>query len=131
MDGRGLRRDEQPVGDLGVGEPAGDEHSRRNFLALVFCLMVGTAALPHILIRYYTVKDQASARKSTIVGIAAIGSFFAGCVATLVIAWFAPPLADLVIAAYGRCQIRRSALTTEHLADGDRSGRAVRFYVHG
>ena len=28
--------------------------SRRNFLALIFCLMVGTAALPHILMRYYT-----------------------------------------------------------------------------
>ncbi|MCE9524655.1 MAG: cation acetate symporter, partial [Planctomycetales bacterium] len=36
----------------------------------------GTASLPHILIRYYTVKDQASARKSTMVGIAAIGFFY-------------------------------------------------------
>jgi cation/acetate symporter len=35
-----------------------------------------TASLPHILIRYYTVKDQASARKSTIVGIASIGFFY-------------------------------------------------------
>jgi Na+(H+)/acetate symporter ActP len=32
--------------------------------------------LPHILIRYYTVKDQASARKSTVVGIASIGFFY-------------------------------------------------------
>jgi cation/acetate symporter len=32
--------------------------------------------LPHILIRYYTVKDQVSARKSTVVGIAAIGFFY-------------------------------------------------------
>lgn len=32
--------------------------------------------MPHILIRYYTVKDQASARKSTIVGIASIGFFY-------------------------------------------------------
>jgi cation/acetate symporter len=30
--------------------------SRRNFLALIFCLMVGTAALPHILMRYYTTR---------------------------------------------------------------------------
>src|SRR5207302_6916501 len=36
----------------------------------------GTASLPHILIRYYTVKDQASARKSTVVGIASIGFFY-------------------------------------------------------
>ena len=33
---------------------AARDMSRRNFLALVFCLMVGTAALPHILMRYYT-----------------------------------------------------------------------------
>src|SRR5215510_4693789 len=30
---------------------------------------------------------------------------------------FAPSLADVVITAYGRCQIRRSALTPEHLHD--------------
>jgi cation/acetate symporter len=40
------------------------ESSRRNFLALVFCLMVGTAALPHILMRYYTVPSVREARKS-------------------------------------------------------------------
>ena len=38
--------------------------SRRNFLALVFCLMVGTAALPHILMRYYTVPSVRAARRS-------------------------------------------------------------------
>jgi len=38
--------------------------SRRNFLALVFCLMVGTAALPHILTRYYTVPSVRQARQS-------------------------------------------------------------------
>ena len=38
--------------------------SRRNFLALVFCLMVGTAALPHILSHYYTVPSVRQARQS-------------------------------------------------------------------
>ena len=38
--------------------------SRRNFLALVFCLMVGTAALPHILVRYYTTPSVKQARES-------------------------------------------------------------------
>ena len=38
--------------------------SRRNFLALVFCLMVGTAALPHILMRYYTTPSVKEARQS-------------------------------------------------------------------
>lgn len=49
---------------------------RLNFLSLMLALFCGTASLPHILIRYYTVKDQAAARKSTIVGIASIGSFY-------------------------------------------------------
>jgi len=38
--------------------------SRRNFLALIFCLMVGTAALPHILMRYYTTPSVKEARDS-------------------------------------------------------------------
>jgi cation/acetate symporter len=40
------------------------EASRRNFLALVLCLMVGTAALPHILMRYYTTPSVREARES-------------------------------------------------------------------
>jgi cation/acetate symporter len=47
-----------------------------DFLSLMFALFCGTASLPHILIRYYTVKDGSAARKSTIVGIAAIGGFY-------------------------------------------------------
>ena len=54
-----------------AGDPDGDaaerklfEESRRNFLALVFCLMIGTAALPHILMRYYTVPSVKQARES-------------------------------------------------------------------
>ena len=35
-----------------------------NFLALTFCLMVGTVGLPHILIRYYTVPNPKQARMS-------------------------------------------------------------------
>ena len=40
------------------------EVSRRNFLALVFCLMVGTAGLPHLLTRFYTTPSVAEARTS-------------------------------------------------------------------
>ncbi|MFM7846970.1 MAG: sodium:solute symporter family protein [Rubrivivax sp.] len=54
-----------------AGDPNGDEKaqaafdtSRRNFLGLVFCLMVGTAALPHILMRYYTTPSVKEARQS-------------------------------------------------------------------
>ncbi|MCB0115695.1 MAG: hypothetical protein KDD84_16460, partial [Caldilineaceae bacterium] len=49
---------------------------RLDFLSLMLALFLGTAALPHILIRYYTVPSPASARKSTIVAIAAIGAFY-------------------------------------------------------
>jgi cation/acetate symporter len=54
-----------------AGDPKGDEkaqktfnESRLNFMALVFCLMVGTAALPHILMRYYTTPSVKEARES-------------------------------------------------------------------
>ncbi len=54
-----------------AGNPDGDataqktfNESRRNFMALVFCLMVGTAALPHILMRYYTTPSVKEARQS-------------------------------------------------------------------
>ena len=47
-----------------------------DFVSLMVALFLGTAALPHILIRYYTVKDSSSARKSTIIAIAAIGFFY-------------------------------------------------------
>ncbi|MBP6763708.1 MAG: VC_2705 family sodium/solute symporter [Rubrivivax sp.] len=54
-----------------TGDPNGDakaqktfNESRLNFLALVFCLMVGTAALPHILMRYYTTPSVKDARAS-------------------------------------------------------------------
>ena len=38
--------------------------SKKNFLALIFCLMVGTAALPHILMRFYTTPSVKEARVS-------------------------------------------------------------------
>jgi cation/acetate symporter len=49
---------------------------RLDFLSLMLALFLGTASLPHILIRYYTVPSPSSARKSTIVAIAAIGFFY-------------------------------------------------------
>ncbi len=72
-------------GNLPVVDPAKPETAkawtaallaRIDVLSLMLALFCGTASLPHILIRYYTVKDQHSARKSTVVGIAAIGFFY-------------------------------------------------------
>ncbi|MCR5881988.1 cation acetate symporter [Rhizobacter sp. J219] len=54
-----------------AGDPKGTveqqrafEDSRRNFLALVFCLTLGTAALPHLLMRSYTTPSVRAARQS-------------------------------------------------------------------
>ncbi len=47
-----------------------------DFVSLMLALFLGTASLPHILIRYYTVPSPAAARKSTIIAIAAIGTFY-------------------------------------------------------
>lgn len=50
--------------------------SKLDFISLMLALFLGTAALPHILIRYYTVNSPRDARKSTILAIAAIGVFY-------------------------------------------------------
>ena len=54
-----------------AGDPNGDDGQRRafsesrlNVIALIFCLMVGTAALPHILMRSYTTPSVKEARES-------------------------------------------------------------------
>ena len=68
-----LRPGEHPIF---AGIRSGKTKDRIEFISLMLALFCGTASLPHILIRYYTVKDEAAARKSTIVGIASIGFFY-------------------------------------------------------
>lgn len=70
---RVLRPGEAPIF---AGIRTGQTKDRIEFISLMLALFCGTASLPHILIRYYTVKDEAAARKSTIVGIASIGFFY-------------------------------------------------------
>ncbi|UTR08794.1 cation acetate symporter [Evansella sp. LMS18] len=41
-----------------------DESNRAQFIALLFTLMVGTAALPHVIVRFYTVTTMKAARWS-------------------------------------------------------------------
>ncbi len=67
----------QPLGGMPrhaqafVGDPQGTlaeretfQRSRANFLALIFCLMVGTLGLPHLLTRFYTLPTVAATRSS-------------------------------------------------------------------
>ena len=60
-----------PHGQAFAGNPDGNDAERKefadsrvNFLALMFCLMVGTAGLPHLLTRFYTTPTVAEARSS-------------------------------------------------------------------
>lgn len=41
-----------------------NDWSSANFLALALCLMLGTAGMPHILVRFYTVRSVSESRKS-------------------------------------------------------------------
>ena len=45
-------------------DKAASDDKRNNFLALALCLMMGTAALPHILVRYYTTPSVHETRVS-------------------------------------------------------------------
>ncbi len=54
-----------------TGDPEGDAAARQhfdvarvNFIALMLCLMMGTAAMPHVLTRYYTTTSAPQARRS-------------------------------------------------------------------
>ncbi len=53
-----------PQSGLAGGNSKAGGAARANFLALVFCLMLGTAAMPHVLTRYYTTTTVAAARSS-------------------------------------------------------------------
>ena len=50
--------------------------SKIDFISLAIALVLGTAGLPHILIRFYTVPTAKDARKSVMWAIALIGAFY-------------------------------------------------------
>jgi cation/acetate symporter len=65
---RGLAARAAPLRPHGEPYPGSTEQARDtarlNFLGIVFCMMFGTAALPHILMRYYTTPSVQQARDS-------------------------------------------------------------------
>ncbi len=58
------RRSITPVDDLQAFALPDSANSRINFLALIFCLTIGTASLPHLLMRYYSIASVSQARRS-------------------------------------------------------------------
>lgn len=57
-------------------EPGGSQRSQLNTVSAAAAFVVGTAALPHILMRFFTVPDAKTARASAGWAIALIGVFF-------------------------------------------------------
>jgi cation/acetate symporter len=86
---------------LGPGLQYGlSDITRLDFLSLGLALVLGTAALPHVLMRFYTVPTAREARKSVVWAIWLIGIFY---VFTLVLGYGAAALigADAIKAAPG------------------------------
>jgi len=66
----------------------GTADSRINFLALAFCLMLGTAGLPHLLTRFYTLPSVAETRSSVAWSLFFIALLYVGAPALAVLVKF-------------------------------------------
>lgn len=72
------------ISQVKVGTPLGDQfflpghllQSPFEMVSLYLALLLGTAGLPHILIRFYTVKNAAEVRKSVLAASGIIGVFY-------------------------------------------------------
>jgi len=78
----------------------GSTESKINLLSLGLALVLGTAGLPHVLMRFYTVPTAKEARRSVVWAIALIGAFY---LFTLVLGYGAAALVgpDRILAAAG------------------------------
>jgi len=72
----GLRYGKDIVDAAGNVDARATLYSKLDLISLGMALVLGTAGLPHILIRFYTVPTARAARKSVIWGIWIIGSFY-------------------------------------------------------
>ncbi|MEI2785823.1 MAG: cation acetate symporter [Candidatus Nanopelagicales bacterium] len=75
----GAAADNSPLGDklLDPGAKYGKTTlSKIDFISLSMALVLGTAGLPHVLMRFYTVPTAKEARKSVVYAITLIGVFY-------------------------------------------------------
>lgn len=74
--------------------------TQMNFISLALALVLGTAGLPHVLMRFYTVPTAKEARRSVVWAIALIGAFY---LFTLVLGYGAGALVgpDRILSAPG------------------------------
>jgi cation/acetate symporter len=78
----------------------GNATSKLNFVSLGLALVLGTAGLPHVLMRFYTVPTAKEARRSVVWAIGLIGAFY---LFTLVLGYGAAAIVgpDRILAAAG------------------------------
>jgi Na+(H+)/acetate symporter ActP len=113
-------------------EVAGDArqtfYNKVDLLSLGVALVLGTAGLPHILIRFYTVPNAKAARKSVLWAIGIIGFFY---LMTLALGFGAAALVGgKAITAQARSALPRRGNRRLDPARGDRGGR-VRHHPRG
>ncbi|WP_405180441.1 cation acetate symporter [Nocardia sp. NBC_01377] len=77
-----------------------NETSKLNFVSLGLALVLGTAGLPHVLMRFYTVPTAKEARRSVVWAIGLIGAFY---LFTLVLGYGAAAIVgpDRILASAG------------------------------
>ncbi|NYG58991.1 cation/acetate symporter [Nocardioides daedukensis] len=89
-----------------------DMTSKLDFVSLGIALVLGTAGLPHILIRFYTVPTSRDARKSVLWAIGLIGAFY---LMTLVLGFGAAAMLDTE--AYAKVKESSGNLASPLLAE--------------
>ncbi|MDL9936971.1 cation acetate symporter [Gordonia sp. ABSL1-1] len=79
----------------------GSLESQINFISLAIALVLGTAGLPHVLMRFYTVPTAKEARRSVVWAIGLIGAFY---LFTLVLGYGAAAIVgpDRILASAGK-----------------------------
>ncbi|MFG2756079.1 cation acetate symporter [Streptomyces wuyuanensis] len=97
--------------------------SKLDFISLGIALVLGTAGLPHILIRFYTVPTARAARKSVIWAIGIIGSFY---LMTIALGFGAAALVGPEeITASNKAGNTAAPLLALHIGGADSAGGAI------
>lgn len=98
----GMAQERTDIDILAPGAQYGiDFTSKINLISLGLALVLGTAGLPHVLMRFYTVPTAKEARKSVVWAIGLIGAFY---IFTLVLGYGAAALVgpETILAAPGK-----------------------------
>ncbi len=65
-----------PVGGPGWADPMTSDHALYLTYSLILATFLGTMGLPHVVVRFYTNRDGRAARRTTVVVLALLGTFY-------------------------------------------------------